>query len=81
MIDDQGLPPSVSTNLLEDVLSLESSMRLSGDESREDSFDVVFENVRLNLINNFVSFILCQFTCNSVLRNLLFMWESYKGSM
>ena len=37
--------------------------------------------VRLNLINHFVGFILCQFACNSALRNLVFRWESCKGSV
>ena len=36
-LDDKGLPPSVSTDLLDDVLSLESSHTSpSRDESRED---------------------------------------------
>ena len=37
--------------------------------------------VRLNLINHFVGFILCQFTCNSALKNPVFRWESCKGSV
>ena len=37
--------------------------------------------VRSNLINHFVSFILCQFACNSALRNPVFIWESCKGSV
>ena len=37
--------------------------------------------VKLNLINHFVSFILCQFACNSAFRNLVFMWESRKVSV
>ena len=37
--------------------------------------------VRLNLINHLVSFISCQFACNSVLGNLVFRWESCKGSV
>ena len=37
--------------------------------------------VRLNLINNFVSFIPCQFACNLTLRNPVFRWESCKGSV
>ena len=32
--------------------------------------------VRLNLINHFVSFIPCQFTCNSAFRNPVFRWDS-----
>ena len=40
-LDDKGLPPSVSTNLLNDVLSLESSHTSpSRDKSREDLSDV-----------------------------------------
>lgn len=40
-LDDKGLPPSVSTNLLDDVLSLESSHTSpSRDKSREDLSDV-----------------------------------------
>ena len=35
--------------------------------------------VRLKLINHFVGFILCQFSCNSVFRNPVFRWESCKG--
>ena len=37
--------------------------------------------VRLNLINHFVGFTPCQFACNSALRNPVFRWESYKGSV
>ena len=37
--------------------------------------------VRLNLINHFVGFIPCQFSCNSAFRNLVFRWESCKGSV
>ena len=37
--------------------------------------------VRLNLINHLVGFILCQFACNSTLRNPVFRWESCKGSV
>ena len=37
--------------------------------------------VRLNLINHFVGFIPCQFACNSTFRNLVFRWESCKGSV
>ena len=40
-LDDRGLPPSVSTDSLDDILSLESShIGLSKDEPREDLFDV-----------------------------------------
>ena len=35
----------------------------------------------MNLINHFVGFILCQFACNSALRNPVFGWESCKGSV
>ena len=35
--------------------------------------------VRLNLINHFVGFILCQFACISALKNPVFRWESCKG--
>ena len=37
--------------------------------------------IRLNLINHFVGFIPCQFTCNSAFRYPVFRWESCKGSM
>ena len=37
--------------------------------------------VRLNLINHFVGFISCQFACNSAFRNLVFRWDSCKGSV
>ena len=37
--------------------------------------------VRLNLINHFVGFILCQFAYNSAFRNPVFWWESCKGSV
>ena len=37
--------------------------------------------VKLNLINCFVGFILCQFACNSTFRNPVFRWESCKGSV
>ena len=37
--------------------------------------------VRLNLINHFIGFILCQFAYNSTFRNPVFWWESCKGSM
>ena len=40
-----------------------------------------FNLVRLNLINHCVGFIPCQFACNSALRNLVFRWESCKGSV
>ena len=39
------------------------------------------KSVRLNLINHFVGFISCQFAYNSALRNLVFRWESCKGSV
>ena len=40
-LDDRGLPPSVSTDSLDDILSLESShIGLFKDEPREDLFDV-----------------------------------------
>ena len=40
-LDNRGLPPSVSTDSLDDILSLESShIGLSKDEPREDLFDV-----------------------------------------
>ena len=38
-------------------------------------------DVRLKLINHFVGFIPCQFACNSAFRNLVFRWESCKGSV
>ena len=38
-------------------------------------------SVRLNLINHFVGFILCQFSCNSAFRNPVFRWESCKSSV
>ena len=41
----------------------------------------MIENVRLNLINHLVGFILYQFTCNLALRNPVFRWESCKGSV
>ena len=37
--------------------------------------------VRLNLINHFVGFILCQFAYNSAFRNPAFRWESCKGNV
>ena len=39
------------------------------------------QSVRLNLINHFVGFIPYQFACNLALRNPVFRWESYKGSV
>ena len=42
---------------------------------------VWFGIVRLNLINYFAGFIPCQFACNSTFRNLVFRWESCKGSV
>ena len=39
------------------------------------------EYVRLNLINHFVGFILCQFACNSAFRNPVFRWDSCEGSV
>ena len=43
--------------------------------------NLLFDFVRLNLINHLVGFILYQFACNSALRNLVFRWESCKGSV
>ena len=40
-----------------------------------------FDGVRFKLINHFVGFILCQFAYNSAFRNLVFRWESCKGSV
>ena len=37
--------------------------------------------VRLNLINHFIVFISCQFSCNSALRNPVIRWESCKDNM
>ena len=45
------------------------------------SFLMLIEIVRLNLINHFIGFIPCQFACNSTFRNLIFRWESCKGSV
>ena len=39
------------------------------------------KDVRLNLINHLVGFILYQFACNSALKNPVFRWESCKGSV
>ena len=39
------------------------------------------EYLRLNLINHFVGFILCQFACNLAFRNPVFRWDSCEGSV
>ena len=37
--------------------------------------------VRLNLINNVLALFRDKFACNTALRNLVFRWESCKGSV
>ena len=37
--------------------------------------------VRLNLINHVLALFCDKFTCNTVFRNLVFRWESCKGSV
>ena len=39
------------------------------------------KNVRLNLINHVLALFHDKFACNTALRNLVFRWESCKGSV
>ena len=51
------------------------------DRNFRDYLAIVIIYLRLNLINHFVGFIPCQFAYNSAFRNLVFRWESCKGSV
>ena len=42
---------------------------------------IIFNTVRMNLINHLVGFILCKFSCILAIRNPVFRWESCKGSV
>ena len=44
-------------------------------------FFAQFNNVRLNLINHVLALFHDKFACNTALRNLVFRWESCKGSV
>nr|POE99269.1 dead-box atp-dependent rna helicase 50 [Quercus suber] len=59
-MDDQGLPPSVSIDSIDDVLSLESSQTsLSGAELREDSFDAKLREGSLSNVKSFEVLVDC----------------------
>ena len=51
------LPPSVSIDSIDDVISLESSQTsLFGDESREDSFDAKLREASLSMLSHLRQF-------------------------
>ena len=56
-MDHRVLPPSVSIDSIDDVISLESSQTsLFGDESREDSFDAKLREGSLSMLSHLRQF-------------------------